>query len=276
MREISLKEMQQIELEILLELDALCKAQGLRYYIDGGTLLGAMCYEGFIPWDDDIDLKMPRPDYERFLKLVHLLPEHIRLEMPSEKQCDYLFAKLVDKRTLLVENPGPQEKRSGVYIDIFPMDGHPEQPEQRKAHLQKLARLNTLFHYSLEHFSALKNAPSRKSRWKGWVYDWAYKPYGIYRKLRKTAMQYSYDDASRVGLLIEGNAEKECFRKEWLEPVEMLEFEGHRVPAPCGYREHLRKFYGEHITNEEYHHNLPMILPDHKHLVYWIEEEPGK
>ena len=63
MREIGLEEMQQRELDILLAFDALCKKYALRYYIDGGTLLGAMCYEGFIPWDDDIDVKMPRPDY---------------------------------------------------------------------------------------------------------------------------------------------------------------------------------------------------------------------
>ena len=67
MKEITLQEMQKIELNLLLEFDKLCKLHRLRYYIDGGTLLGAMCYEGFIPWDDDIDLKMPRPDYERFL-----------------------------------------------------------------------------------------------------------------------------------------------------------------------------------------------------------------
>lgn len=274
MREISLKEMQKIELDILLAFDALCKTHDLRYYMDGGTLLGAMCYEGFIPWDDDIDLKMPRPDYERFLKLAWQLPEHIRLEMPSKKQCDYLFAKLVDIRTLLIENPGSKEKRSGVYVDIFPMDGHPEQPEQRTAHLQRLARLNTLFHYSLEHFSALKTASSPAARWKGRVYDMVYQPYSLYRKLNKVAMRYAYDDASKVGLLIEGNAEKECFQKDWLEPAVLLEFEGHRFPAPCGYREHLRVFYGAHITNEEYHHNLPMILPDHKHLVYWVKEEP--
>ena len=59
MKEIYLKEMQQIELSLLLAFDDICEKHGLRYYIDGGTLLGAMCYEGFIPWDDDIDLKMP-------------------------------------------------------------------------------------------------------------------------------------------------------------------------------------------------------------------------
>ena len=69
MRAIDLREMQQIELKLLLELDKVCKKNSLRYYMDGGTLLGAMCYEGFIQWDDDIDLKMPRPDYDKLMTL---------------------------------------------------------------------------------------------------------------------------------------------------------------------------------------------------------------
>lgn len=276
MQELTLKEMQRIELDILLTFDALCKKYGLRYYMDGGTLLGAMCYEGFIPWDDDIDLKMPRPDYERFLTLTDEFPAHIHLEKPSKRQCEYLFTKLVDTRTLLIENPGKNEKRSGVYVDLFPMDGFPENKKVRSAHLGKLARLNTLFHYSLEHFSEMKVSSSCLTRLKGWLYERIYSPYKLYLRLEKTAKKYAYDGASTVGLLIEGNPQKECFEKIWLEPAAMLEFEGYHFPAPCGYREHLRIFYGAHITSEEYHHNLPMILPDHRHEVYWIEGEENK
>lgn len=276
MREISLKEMQQIELDILLAFDALCKKHGLRYYMDGGTLLGAMCYEGFIPWDDDIDLKMPRPDYESFLQLAQqtgVLPPHIRLERPSVHSSDYLFAKLVDTRTLLIENPGENEKRGGVYVDVFPMDGYPEGEEERAAHLRKLARLNTLFHYSLEHFSSMKQSKSLLTRLKGRWYDRLYSPGQIYQMLEREACRYDYDSASCVGLLIEGNPEKECFHKEWLEPEVQLEFQGYRFPAPNGYKKHMQIFYGDHITREEYHHNLPVIQPDHRHLVYWLNDE---
>ena len=83
MRQIDLREMQQIELNLLLELDRVCKKHSLRYYMDGGTLLGAMCYEGFIPWDDDIDIKMPRPDYEKLLTLQREFPEHVRCTFPG-------------------------------------------------------------------------------------------------------------------------------------------------------------------------------------------------
>lgn len=276
MREIGLKEMQQIELDILLAFDAFCKKYALRYYIDGGTLLGAMCYEGFIPWDDDIDVKMPRPDYERFILLAKELPAHIHLELPSKDNCEYLFAKLTDARTLLIENPGADEKRSGIYVDIFPMDGYPDDEQKRTAHLHSLSKFNTLFHTSLMHFSTMKESANRNTRLKGAIYDKIYTPYRLFQKLEKLARAYSYEECSCVGLLIEGNPQKECFPKSWLEPAVHLEFEGHHFPAPYGYLAHLQNFYGNHITNKEYHHNLPMILPDHKHKVYWIdgEDEP--
>ena len=139
MREITLKEMQRIELELLLEFDRLCKKRGLRYYMDGGTLLGAMCYEGFIPWDDDIDLKMPRPDYERFLGLAEELPSHIAVEAPSKEQCAHVFLKLTDQRTLLLEHAGERINESGVYIDILPMDGHPADGLAYEKHQQSLS-----------------------------------------------------------------------------------------------------------------------------------------
>ena len=84
MKFIDLEEMQQIELNMLKEFDKACKEKNLRYYIDGGTLLGAMCYEGFIPWDDDIDLKMPRPDYEKIGEVISLLPSYMSLAIPAE------------------------------------------------------------------------------------------------------------------------------------------------------------------------------------------------
>ena len=269
MKEITLREMQQIELELLLEYDKLCKKHGLRYYIDGGTLLGAMCYEGFIPWDDDIDLKMPRPDYERFLRLAAELPSHIAMEAPSRKRCPHLFLKLYDQRTVLLERAGERINESGVYIDILPMDGHPEDGPAYEKHLQVLDRLNDLFHASLDGFSVKRQSASRTQRIKGAVYKRIYTPWRLYRRLNKIAEQYDYDACSRVGLLIEGDPIRERFEKSWLEPPVELEFEGHRFPAPSGYRRHLEIFYGDHVTKPECYHNLPQYPGTHDYEVFW-------
>ena len=269
MRTISLKEMQQIELNLLLEFDKLCKAHHLRYFLDGGTLLGAMCYEGFIPWDDDIDLKMPRPDYERFLQLSKNLPDFIAVETPSEANCVHLFSKLVDTRTELLEHAGNRINRSGVYIDILPMDGHPEDGPAYDSHLRKLGRYNSLFHASLSGFSELRHSASPISRAKGLLYTLLYSSWGLYCRLTSLAKQYDYEESSRVGLLIEGDPIRERFEKAWLEPPVELEFEGHLFPAPSEYRRHMEIFYGKHVTKPECYHNLPQYPGNHDYEAYW-------
>ena len=174
MKSISLKEMQEIELQLLLEFDKVCKKHSLRYYMDGGTLLGAMCYQGFIPWDDDIDLKMPRPDYERLMELQQEFPDMITLDIPRQNHSEYTMIKLIDNRTILIEKGNQVNKETGVYIDIFPMDGYPLEKEKWDTHIQRLQKLNTMFHYSLEGFKSLKQSTSPMSRLKGYIYSVLY------------------------------------------------------------------------------------------------------
>ncbi len=271
MQEIALKEMQDIELNVLLEFDKICKKHSLRYYIDGGTLLGAMCYEGFIPWDDDIDLKMPRPDYEKLMTLQDEFPDYISIDAPSANHCEYTMIKLIDNRTILTEFNGDNEKTTGVYIDVFPMDGHPDDEQECKKHLADLQRLNSLFHASLVNFETMKKSSSPVSKVKGAIYGVVYSSWGLYKKLTKLAKKYSYDECTYVGLLVEGDAMRERFKREWLDNSIELEFEGNMVPAPSEYKKHMEIFYGDHITKEEYYHNLPMIPSNHKHVVYWKE-----
>lgn len=271
MKEITLQEMQQIELKLLLELDRVCQKNGLRYYMDGGTLLGAVCYDGFIPWDDDIDVKMPRPDYERLLTMQDEFPAHVFLDAPRHGHCEYLFLKLIDTRTVLEEPQAYGVKTSGVYIDILPMDGHPADEKVRGRHLAKLSRYNSLFHASLSGFSGLRSSHSSAERVKGLLYSRIYSPWKLYRKLTETARKYPYDEAGQVGLLIEGDAIRERFEKEWLEPSAMMAFEGHVFPVPNEAEKHLSIFYRKPISRELYYQKLPYIPSTHTHRVYWKE-----
>lgn len=272
MREISLQELQQLELAMLLEFDAVCKKHKLRYYLDGGTLLGAVCYDGFIPWDDDIDLKMPRPDYERLLALQADFPPHLLLEAPSKEHCDYTFLKLVDQRTVLEEQNNYKNKTTGVYIDILPMDGHPKDVAARKKHLMAMQRYTSLFHEAQTGFRQLRHRSNWKTRFKGYLYHVLYSPWRLVRIMEKRAKRYPYDQASQVGLLVEGDPIRECFEKSWLEPPVMMEFEGHLFPAPNKAEKHLTIFYRKPISRELYYQNLPKIPSAHNHLVYWKED----
>lgn len=111
--------------EILAEFDKICKENNLKYSIAGGTLLGAVRHKGFIPWDDDIDVIMLRPDYDKLIDLQYESENYIIKHYKYSKDYYYVFSKMMDKRTKL-EEFGRAEKDMGVYIDIMPLDYLPD------------------------------------------------------------------------------------------------------------------------------------------------------
>jgi lipopolysaccharide cholinephosphotransferase len=120
------EEVRAVQLGVLRELDALCRANGLTYYLSYGTLLGAARHGGFIPWDDDVDVMMPRADHDRLLHLFpSLAPDHLVLGTPSVQPGWPLpFTKISDRRTT-VQEPLAVPIELGVNIDVFPVDGMP-------------------------------------------------------------------------------------------------------------------------------------------------------
>lgn len=122
-KEITHDELRELQLKILDHIDAFCKEHDIRYSLSSGTLLGAVRHGGYIPWDDDVDIMMPREDYEKFLKLFRKYNTFPYLELVDFKQNkDYVlpFAKVHDVRTLVKEDW--QYADLGVNIDIFPID----------------------------------------------------------------------------------------------------------------------------------------------------------
>ena len=133
----SLRELQLAELSILREVDALCRRHHLTYYLGEGSLLGAIRHHGFIPWDDDLDILMPRADYERFLALRGELPPTLAVQhhttvkrywSPTAK------VRLLDNRRFAQQHITHLTDQNGPYIDIFPLDSVPteDSPAQRR------------------------------------------------------------------------------------------------------------------------------------------------
>lgn len=120
-RELSLKEIQQTELELLKKFDKICSENNIEYSLAGGSMLGAVRHHGMIPWDDDIDVYLKRPDYEKLMSLKY---EDERYEIKSYRYTKgyyYPFAKMVDKTTCICED-WRAEKGMGLFLDIFPID----------------------------------------------------------------------------------------------------------------------------------------------------------
>ena len=146
-----LRRQQMRMLEILLEIDRICKKHGISYWLSSGTLIGAARHGGFIPWDDDLDIEMMREDYDRLMKVLpDELPQTMALQT-HETDSTYFFyyAKIRDRRSLLAEgnNYDRMWKEQGIYIDIFPLERQPlaihKISEKTVGHMYKIWRTCT-------------------------------------------------------------------------------------------------------------------------------------
>lgn len=127
MRLISFEEHKKIQLSILRDIDVFCQKNQIKYFLAFGTLLGAIRHKGFIPWDDDIDIAMPRPDYNKFILSFNGMVDNLKVLAP-EIDLDYYapYANVYDTRTVLEEKGTSHLKfEIGVKIDVFPIDGVP-------------------------------------------------------------------------------------------------------------------------------------------------------
>jgi len=146
-----LRRQQMRMLEILLEVDKICKKHDIPYWLSSGTLIGAIRHDGFIPWDDDLDIEMMRKDYLRLMEVLPLeLPEWLALQN-DETDPNYFFyyAKVRDRRSRMLEQNGYDRiwKEQGIYIDILPMEQHPiwlhKLTEKTVGHMYKIWRTST-------------------------------------------------------------------------------------------------------------------------------------
>ncbi|MGF7144110.1 lipopolysaccharide cholinephosphotransferase [Anaerotaenia torta] len=135
MRELSLQEIQKVELDILKVVANICEKENIRYFLHYGTLIGAIRHEGFIPWDDDLDVVMPRPDYERFLSYCRNHANEIQplelMHYTTNKSYIFPIARVSDSR-FYVNYEGKKDYGLGVFVDIYPFDGCGNTKEEAK------------------------------------------------------------------------------------------------------------------------------------------------
>ena len=246
--EISLAELKQIELDILKAFHDFCMNNDLRYYLAGGTLLGAVRHQGFIPWDDDIDVLMPRPDYYKFL------------EMTKEGLGDYevrsieTHPKVHTRPFIRIHNPNYMAKLTTPpfymppWIDIFPMDGLPSDEKESDKHFQKAFKLKK--YVSLSWLPAEYNSKCGKIKMFGKkIVCVLFRAVGhnyFLRKLERFGTQYSFDDCDYVACVVAGGHGKRerVKKKDFCVPVPM-KFEDAYFIGPKGYHKYLSQLYGK-------------------------------
>ena len=142
---LSREEIHEILLNIMQHFHDVCEKNDIYYVMSSGSCLGAVRHKGFIPWDDDVDVFVPRSDYGRMLKALSEASERYKpMDYTINESYYYPFAKLVDTFTAGREPVFVEIKDYGVYIDIFPVDGLPDDPKARKKHIRSAMRTSML------------------------------------------------------------------------------------------------------------------------------------
>lgn len=152
----TVKEVQKICLEILKFFDKLCRENNLTYFLCGGTLLGAIRHNGFIPWDDDVDVCMPRNDFDRMIEIMNGYSDRYRLLYPGcSNDYYYTFGKIVDNSTILRECGYSRIQGLGVYIDIFPLDGLPDDNKRQKHFIEAVQTRSMINSFAIKNPSLM-------------------------------------------------------------------------------------------------------------------------
>ena len=145
-------------IEVYYEFAKVCDKHGLRYYVTDGNALGAVRHGGFIPWDDDLDVSMPRPDYEKFLGIADReLPDNLKIvRWQNTPEYNMLFAKVQETRREYVEGIEKKSKRmlsNGIYIDVFPIDGFPTSKFDLVVGRMQFSLLKTMLRFQCDRFT---------------------------------------------------------------------------------------------------------------------------
>lgn len=255
MSEAFLEELHPYNLAALKAFAGFCEEHNLTYFAIGGTLLGAVRHKGFIPWDDDVDVAMPREDYDKLVSLAGEFPKPFVLEeYRYNKEFQSYFAKIRSEEIELLETVTDEaDKRRGYLMDVMPLDGTPDNVVLRKLYFAKMMFLRFLCGAANVHTGILTSRP----KWEQRVLKVcrALRLYRVltvqkvYKSMDKAFHRQKVRKAKYIGTLVGAYKTREIVPAEYFglqeEPV-YLDFEDMKIRAPKQYGPYLTHMYGEY------------------------------
>lgn len=265
----------QCTLRIMQGIDRTCREHGLRYYIFAGTLIGSLRHKGFIPWDDDMDIAMPRPDYELLIQHQReWLPDNLEMVCyETDKNYPQPFAKIQDANTTIIERLH-EYYLGGAYIDVFPLDGMTSNPWKRAIHFVRYWYYKRLIYFKGRNPYKHGRGPSC------WVPVLIHKCYSmdfIQRRMRALQMAYDYDAHDLV--CDHDDGKRGVFGEAWFGIPRDYVFEGNSFLGPENADAYLTHKYGDYMTpppaDHHRQHNFDVLELDTPYREY-AKKHPGK
>ncbi len=248
MKELTLKELKEIEFDILKMFDSFCKENNIKYYLSYGTLLGAIRYKKFIPWDDDVDLLIPREDYNRMISLFKDTDRYRLFAFEKNQVYRYPFAKICDMTTRKVEFNYDNGVELGVDIDIFPLDAWDDDLAKAKKEAKYIKK--NMSYLGLAKLKKPDSVNPIKRFVKGIIMTFC-KILGcryFIKKILRASDKPEQKGSNYVG------AKSWCvYGDRGIIPAEAfadsieIEFEDEKFPAPIGYDTYLTCLYGDYM-----------------------------
>lgn len=262
---LTMPEIQSVSIEILKEVTDFCEKHNIKYFLAYGTLIGAIRHHGYIPWDDDVDIMMGRPDYEKFLKLFREEGCSPFLELFTQEDKNgypYVLARVSDKR-YCIDVKNERSCGLGIFIDIYPLDGIGHNYEEAVDTLKRTTRYPSLIFLATRkyfHFGLTKGFIKRLIKIPAFVFAQIMGKRFFIRKLYVILSKYNYCDCEYVGAAMWCTQPlKNVYKKEWCEDLIKAKFEDYEFYIPRNYDAILTTTYGDYMQlppekDRIYHH----------------------
>ena len=256
----AMKKVWAVELDLLHEFSTICEKNGLKWFVHAGTMLGAVRHHGYIPWDDDVDVVMPRKDYEKLCEISSSVFNHPYFFQNKETDLGFAknFSRLRNSTTTAIVKGFLSRKypfNQGVYIDIFPYDNIPAEGKQRDEYFEELTRLNAQAWVWMDavHSYHPSEGDSFARKFKLFVKYLYFKFFSNKRSESKRLLKQHHDlvtkynemDTEYVGESIVPPLGRWEWKRQWVDDVLYMPFEMLSVPVPAGYAECLEAGFGK-------------------------------
>ena len=243
-----ISEIQQMELGIMEYIHEVCQKIGVKYFLSYGSLIGAVRHQGFIPWDDDMDICMLRDDYEKLQDYLIANPDERYEVMSYKNNINYVypFMKIQDNQTYLVEEDVRIDSNMGIYVDIFPVDGY-EDDQAFKDKMTKIIKKRQLSCYTFKGITNTKSVVNSIIRYISVIIFYFTNTNKYVSQIDELAKSRKVEDYEQVDYLIYKDMNKPVWERKWLEEVEIGIFEGKEFMIPKHYHEILTSDYGDYM-----------------------------